>query len=188
MAKPRKAVTKKPAKARASKRAKAPTKDETVETSTGVQLLLGNLPSDRDALHAFETLARLKDKSKTAAGHVSDQKKKMKESGLDVKAFEEIMRLERADPLDVAAQLREMQRLARLRGLPIQIGLFETKYKSVEDQAFAMGYADGKAGRPANESQWPEEAPGNQDYHRGWQEGQKDMVLGKSDDAEAEDE
>src|SRR5579862_2573537 len=75
----------------------AETKDEQVETSTGVQLLLGNLPPDKDAKYAYETLSVLMAKSKAAAKRVADQKAKMREAGLDVDAFVETMRLEKMD-------------------------------------------------------------------------------------------
>lgn len=159
------------------RRAAKPTKDETVEVTTGVQLLLGNLPSDKDAKYQYETLLQLMAKSRSAAGRVSDHKTKMKESGFDVDAFVRTMRLERMDPLDLAAHLKEQARLLELRGLPVQMKLFEPKFDSAEEQAFAEGLSLGKQGKSADSARWPEDQPGGKEHMAGWLEGQQTMKL-----------
>lgn len=155
---------------------KAETKDETVEVSTGVQLLLGNLPSDKDAKYQYETLMSLLEKSASAASRVGAHKKKMREAGFDVDAFMRTMRLERMDPLDLGAHMKEMARLARLRGLPVQMSIFETKYDSVEEQAAAEGFNAGAAGRTPDTARWVEGQPGYDAYMAAWTKGQKSVI------------
>lgn len=186
----------KKAKKSAPRRRASKSKDDEVEVSTGVQLLLGNIPDDRDAKANYEILMRLLAASRSASGKVGDQKKKMREIGLDVSAFMNTMKLEKMDPLELAQHLQEQARLSRMRGLPIQMTLHETKYKSSEEQAFALGHADGLAGRTANTKTYPEEHPCHANYMDGWQSGQKDLVkknagggaTAKDADAFAEDE
>ena len=160
------------------KRKTAQTTDETVEQSTGVQLLMGNMPANKDAERAYETLAHLMAKAATANSHVSDQKKKMKEIGLDVKAFVDTMRLERMDPQDVAAEFRERARLMRMRGMPVQMSLYEPKYGSIDEQASAEGKAAGENGRTPDGERWPEGAPGHEAYMRSWNDAQRNLVTG----------
>lgn len=171
------------AKKAAKKGGRRPAKEskaDKVEKSEGVQLLLSNLPSDRDATVAYETLLRLIAAARTASGRVGDQKKKMREIGFDVSSFLETMKLERMDPLDLAQKLQEQARLGRLRGLPVQIQLFETKYESAEEQAEAEGVALGKAGKGPDTARWPEGGAGHPEHMKGWQRGQQDLVLGKA--------
>jgi hypothetical protein len=185
MPKGRKVAGKKKPAAR-GRRAAKPTKEEAVETSHGAQLLLSNLPSDKDATFAYETLLHLMAKARSASGKVGDHKKKMKEMGMNVQAFTETMKLERLDPEDLAAQLMEMRRLAKLRGLPVQIDLYEAKYGTVEEQAYAEGYGDGKNGRNANLKRWGEGTKGYDEYMRGWNAGQKDMVMKGTDTSDGD--
>lgn len=164
---------------RSTKRAAKPTKDETVEVSTGVQLLLGgeNMPKDEEVTRDFEMLARLMAKAATAQSQVREHKSKMKDKGQDVKSFTDTMALERMDPLDVAKRFQSYQRLFRIQGMPIQIGLFEAKYDSLEAQAKAEGYADGKAGRSQNTSRWVDGAPGHSEYSAAWLEAQAELAM-----------
>lgn len=171
MAKGKKTAGKKADGARRDARAK-PTKDETVEVKQGVQLLLANLPSDKDALYHYENILQHAAKAKTASANLGSAKKKAKEAGIDVSAIMETMKLERMDPLDLASKLKEQARLMDKRGLPIQMGLYETAYKSVEEQAYDLGFKDGVAGRSMNTKLYKEGGPGYEDYARGWRAGQ----------------
>lgn len=178
----------KPKKRSSGKRKAKETKADKVEVSNGVQLLLGvgNGPKDPELLHDFELLMNLMAKAATAGGHVSEQKKKMKERGIDVKAAMNTMRLERMAPEDLARELQHQQRFMKMRGLPVQLELFEAKYDSPEAQAKVFGFQDGKEGRTADASRWPEETPAHQAYMDAWLEGQKEQPLlkGPADDAD----
>jgi hypothetical protein len=193
MAKP-KSAAKKPAAKKSkgsSRRRAAPTKEETVETSTGVQLLLGNMPSDKDALSNLEILMNLIDRSHSAAARVTDHKKKMREMGFDITGMTNTIRLMRLDPIDLAAELKEQQRLMRLKGLPVQMALFEPKYGSPEAQAKALGYRTGRAGKSVNAELYPDTSPYFETYLAAWTEGQKDMIEKgalKDDEPEEEEE
>jgi len=172
------AAPKKAKRSRGRRKAKE-TKAETVEVSNGVQLLLGigNGPQDEELVRDFELLMNLMAKSATAAGRVSEQKSKMKDKGIDVKAVMNTMRLERLAPEDLARELQQQQRLMKARGLPIQVELFEAKYDSPEAQAKVFGFKDGKDGRSQDASRWPEGTPAHQAYVDAWVEGQKQMPL-----------
>lgn len=185
MAKPK---SKKIGSARKGARARS-TKPDQVEVKVGVsKTLLSNLPDDEAALRQYELLNDLKAKSKRAADKVSKQKKSMKESGYDVEAFERTASYERYTPEELGAHLSELVRLARLRGLPIQMKLFETQYGNVQAQASAEGRADGKNGRNANTSRWPEDQEGGKEYMASWMEGQEELVAGGATASEQNEE
>ena len=74
MAKP-----KKTAKPKAAKRAAKPTKAEKVQSSDGVQLLLGNIMEQKDREYYTMTFLALKARADTATAHVRDFRKKAKE-------------------------------------------------------------------------------------------------------------
>lgn len=103
MPKPKSAKKAVPKKTRAKK---ADTKDETTEQSSGVSLLIGNIPPTRDMLYHWENIAGWMDKVKTAQGKLGDAKKKAKEAGVDVSTLLAVMKMEWLDPVDFAAQLR----------------------------------------------------------------------------------
>lgn len=106
MAKSKKKIVKK-----SPRRAKAPTAEEVVDTSTGPQLLLGNMPPVKDLIYHLETIAGWQAKARTAQGKVSDAKKKAKEAGVDVTAITRMMGYERMDVLDLATELRQLSTL-----------------------------------------------------------------------------
>jgi hypothetical protein len=166
------------------RRAAKPTADEQVESSSGVQLLLGNMAPDKDATYHYENILGWMAKVKSAQGSLGEARKKAEESGVRVKALTDAMKLEKADPLDVAGYLKELQRTARLRGFPVQIGLFEPKFGSIEDQAMSEGWAAGKAGRTPDMTRWPEGSPGHVPYMRRWNDAQADTVEGMGDSQE----
>ena len=183
-----KKVARKSAKPAPRHRAKKPTKGETVETSEGVQLLLGNMPSAKDAMFHYQTILALIDKARTASARVSEAKKKAKEANVDVGALMTVMRMERADPLDLAGELKMQAMLMSELGLPVQINLFEPKYGSIEEQAKAEGFAAGKAGRSADGGRWKEGEPGYEEYLAAWTKGQASHVTGAEELTEDESE
>lgn len=171
--------------ARGGRRTAAPTKDETVEVNEGGQLLLGNLPSNKDAKMRYETLKDLMARSRKAAKKVTDYKNTMKAEGFDVQAFVDTMALEKSDPLDVAAYFKEMARMMSVLGMPVQMELYEPKYKSPEEQADKEGYNDGYNRRSPNAQRWPEDGPSHDVYMAAWQKGQKATIMGeKSEETE----
>jgi len=176
-------MVKKKAVKRTTRRAPKESKSEGVDTSTGPQLLLGNMPPVKDLIYHLETIAGWQAKAKTAKGRVTDAKKKAREVGVDLNAIAQAMGFERMDPLELATQLRQLQVLMAERGLPVQMSLYEPKYGTVDEQAAAEGAAAGKAGRTPDGARWPEGAPGFVAYMRAWNDEQGVLAkkLGKGD-------
>lgn len=164
--------------ARRGTRAK-PTKAEEVEVQAKLKLLLPNLAaSDKDALYHYSTILGLMDKAKTASGKVGDAKKKAKEAGIDVAALMAVMTLKRMDPIDLAGYLKEQARMMQALDMPIQLGLYESDFKNVGEQAYSFGFSDGKAARSMNTKLYKEGQPGYEDYARGWRAGQAENQKG----------
>ena len=183
--KPKKPLKKGGAKKKAASK---PTKEETVDVSAGVQLLLGNTPPTRDLMYHYETILGLMDKARTAAAKVGDAKKKAKEAGIDVNDLMNMMKMARMDPLDLATELKQQAIMMRELGLPVQLSLYEPKYGSIEKQAMALGFAAGRAGRSPNVEMFPEGTPGHVEYMRGWNDGQAELIKhGKLKDNPDED-
>lgn len=160
-----------------------PTKAEKVEVNgasddepTLLPLLGGNMPPIRDIMYHLDTINGLQARARTAAGKVSDAKKKAKEAGVDLKAIAEGVGMERMDPLDLAAYLRQLQTIVREKGLPVQLTLYEPKYGSIEEQARNEGGLDGANGRTPNMGRWPEGTPGSVDYMRAWNDSQAEII------------
>ncbi len=171
------------------RKAKAPTKEETVEVNNSMSLLLGNMPPVRDIIYHLETIKGLQDRARTAAGKVTDAKKKAKEAGIDMGALSLAMGYERMDPLEMATQLRQMQAVMREKGMPVQLALYEPKFGTIEAQATHEGWAAGIAGRSPDMERWPEGSPGSKEMMRAWNDGQADVIANpkkyqKSDDDE----
>ena len=124
MAKP-----KKTAKPKAAKRAAKPTKVEKVQTSEGVQLLLGNIMAQKDREYYAVTFLALKAKADTANSHVRDFRKKAKEAGVNMQALTDTLAMERLDPLEVADYLKQQMMFFRDRGMPVQLALYEPKFE-----------------------------------------------------------
>ena len=166
-----------PKKSKSARRPKQKeTAAETVETSEGVQLLLGNMPAAKDAMYHYQTILGLIDKARTASARVSEAKKKAKEANVDVGALMTVMRMERADPLDLASELKMQAMLMSELGLPVQMQLFEPKYGSIDAQAAAEGAQSGKNGRSPDTVRWPEGVPGHTAYMRAWNDEQGEIA------------
>jgi hypothetical protein len=159
------------------KKAAKPSKDEEVET-VNLSLLSGNQPPTKDLMYHVDNIAGWMDKASTAQGKVSDAKKKAKEAGVDVAAIMSFLKFQRMDPLDMAAQLRQLATMAAEAGLPVQISLFEPKYGTIEEQAGAEGYQAGSTGRTPDTKRWPEGAPGHVQYMRRWNDAQAEIITG----------
>ena len=175
-------MVKKKAVKRTTRRAPKPGKTEEVDTSTGPQLLLGNMPPIRDLIYHLDNIAGWQAKAKTAQGKVTDAKKKAREAGVDLSAIALTMGFERMDPLDMATQLRQLQSLMNERGLPVQMQLYEPKYGSVEEQGAAEGWAAGTSGRSPDTERWKEGAPGHKEYLRRWNDAQRQTIEGGQKD------
>lgn len=174
------------------RRAAKPTKDETVEVS-GVEagsapLLAGNLPPTKDLLYHLGQIKGYQDAAKTASGRVTAAKKAAKEAGVDMQAVALAMGFSRSDPLDLATVLKQLQVYMREGGMPVQIGLFEPKFGSLEEQAKAEGWAAGRASRTPDTARWPEGAPGHVEYMRRWNDGQKDLIENPEGSLEQDDD
>lgn len=168
------------------RRAAKETKDETVDTSAGIQLLLGNMPPSKDVMYHYQTILGLMEKASSAQGRVGDAKKKAKESGIDVSALMTVMKFTRLEALDLATMLKQQAMLMAELGLPVQLSLYETKYGSIEKQAMKLGWDAGRAGRSPPTDMFPEGTPGHPELMRGWQDGQ--AQLGKDGILKVEDE
>ena len=172
----------------AARRSPKETKAESVEVSTGVQLLLGNGPPDKDLLHHYENVLAWEAKKDTVMGHLRAAKKVAKEAGCDLEAMNQVKHDERMEPQDLANRMRQYAQLGRIRGLPVQTQLFEPKYGSIEEQAKAEGFAAGKAGRSADGGRWKEGEPGYEEYLAAWTKGQASHVTGAEELTEDESE
>lgn len=169
------AKTKKPAKSGGKKPAKE-TKAEQVETSTGVQLLLGNMMGQKDREYYVHTYLGLKGKCDKANADLSEFGKKAKEAGVDMKAMKQVLNMEKLDALDVASFLKQLAAFGKDRGLPVQIQLFEPKYGSIEEQATKMGWDAGINGRNPPIELFPEGNPGFVEMMRAWNDSQAQLA------------
>lgn len=169
-------AAKKKKSVKSTKRAAKATKTETVEVSDGVQLLLGNIIGKKDREYYTLTYLALKAKQDTATSHVRDFRKKAKEAGVDMEALTDTLKMERMDPLDLAAYLKQQAAFFQDRGLPIQIQLFEPKYGSVEAQATKIGWDAGLNGRSPPVDLYPEGTPGHPEMMRGWNDAQAQVI------------
>lgn len=161
---------------KSTKRAAKPTKAERVETSEGVQLLLGNMMEQKDREYYVETFLKLKAKADTANSHVRDFRKKAKEAGVNMKAMTDTLSMERLDPQEVADYLRQQMMFFRDRGMPVQLALYETKFDSIEKQATAMGWTAGINGRSPPIDLFPEGTPGHSEMSRAWNDAQAQVI------------
>lgn len=189
------APKKKLVKRAGGRRKKAETQEEKVDVKIGgneiESLLIGNMPKVRDLMYHMDTIAGWMDKARTAQGKVSDAKKKAKEAGVDVAAIMTVMKMRRMDPMELATELRQQAALMAECDLPIQLSLMEPSFGSVEEQAKSEGWADGKRGSTPNTSRWPEGAPGSKEYHRRWNDAQREILtgaVGGEDDETSEEE
>lgn len=172
------AKTKKPAKKGGKKAAMKPTKEETTEVSTGLSLLLGhNDPPSKDLLYHMDTIAGLQTKAKSAAGKVSEAKKKAKEAGVDMNAVALTLKALNMDVIDLASMLRQQAILFRERGMPVQLSLYEPVYGSPEEQGKAEGWSDGTNGRNLNVARWPDGALGSKEYGRAYNDAQAHIIT-----------
>lgn len=169
--------TKKAAKTGGKRPAKE-TKAEKVETSTGVQLLLGNMLAQKDREYYVTTYLGLKGKCDKANSDLSEFGKKAKEAGVDMKAMKQVLGLEKQDALDVASFLKQMAAFAKDRGLPVQIQLFEPKYGSLEAQAKQLGWDAGINGRNPPIDLYPEGTPGHVEAMRAYNDAQAQIIRG----------
>lgn len=163
-----------------SRRKKAETKAEKVETSVkeagALPLLAGNMPPIKDLLYHLETIAGYQAKAAFAAGKVSEAKKKAKDAGVDLKSISLTMGFEKLDALDLATLLRQLQALMNENGLPVQIQLFEPSFGTPEEMAAHEGWTAGKAGRTPDTQRWIEGTPAHTAYMRRWNDGTKDNI------------
>lgn len=149
------------------------TKDETVEVSTGLSLLMGdNGPPNKDLIYHLEQISGYIAKAKAAGAKVTEAKKRAKEANVDVPGIMQMLAEEKMDPLELATRLKQKAKLYAERGMPVQMSLYEPAYGSIEDQAKAEGWADGKAARNMNLARWPEGSPGHVEYSRRWNDAQ----------------
>lgn len=176
--KPKKKSGKAPKGGSSTRRAKKATKAESVEVNGAQGLLLGNMPPIKDLKYHLGQIKGFQDAAKTASGRVTAAKKAAKEAGVDLQAIALAMGFKRADALDLATMLRQLQALMAEEGTPVQISLFEPKYGSVEKQAAHEGWKDGKAGKSPDTVRWPEGTPGHVEYLRRWNDAQRDTIEG----------
>jgi hypothetical protein len=179
----------------ARKGAKArPTKAETVQTTGGEgaaaveSLFGGNMPPVKDLVYHLDQIAGYEAKAKTASMAVKKAKDAAKSAGIDLKSLAETKALNGMDPLDMATYFRQLQVLMREKGMPVQLSLYEPKFGTVEEQASAEGWRDGKAGRTPDTVRWSEGAPGHIQYMRRWNDAQKDnLENGVGDEPDGEE-
>lgn len=158
------------------RKAQKPTAEETVQTSEGVQLLLGNMIGEKDRSYYVDTYLKLLAKQQKAAADLKDFSGKAKEAGVDMSAMKAVLKLEKMDPLDLATTLKQMAAFGRDRGLPVQFQLFEPKYGSLEEQAKKLGYDAGYKGNNPLMEMYPEGTPGHEPMMQGWRSGQAQLV------------
>lgn len=162
--------------AKTSKRAAKATKEETVDVSTGVQLLLGNMIGEKDRSYYYQTYLNLLAKKAHIGSQIQEFGKKAKEAGVDMAALKLVISMEKWESLDLATYLKQLAANMRDRGLPLQMNLYQPQYGTVQEQATAMGWADGKSGRSPATDLWPEKTPGHEEYMRAWNDGQKQII------------
>lgn len=172
------AKTKKSAKKAGKSKPAKETKAEKVETSTGVQLLLGNMMGQKDREYYVHTYLGLKGKCDKANSDLSEFGKKAKEAGVDMKAMKQVLGMEKLDALDVASYLKQLAAFGKDRGLPVQIQLFEPKYGSIEEQATKMGWDAGINGRNPPTDLFAEGNPGFSEMMRAWNDAQAELARG----------
>lgn len=159
-----------------TRRKQKPTKDETVETSNGVQLLLGNIVGQKDREYYADTFLKLQAKANTANASVREFKKKAKEAGVNVQSMLNVLKLEKMDALDLADLLKQEMAFIRDRGLPVQLSLYEPKYGSIQEQATKFGWDAGVNGRSPPVDMYPEGTPGHEEMMRSWNDAQKQII------------
>lgn len=170
------AAKKKAVKKASSKRAAKETKEEQVEV-IAASLLGGNMPKIKDLSYHLSQISGYQDKARTAAAKVTEAKKRAKESGIDINAIMDTLRMQRLDMLDLATELKQKAALMSELGFGVQIQLFEPKYGSIDDQAAAEGSRDGSSARTPNTERWPEGTPGSVSYMRAWNDAQASIVM-----------
>lgn len=157
------------------------------------------LPAPADFDHHFKSLRGAKDKVDTAR-QIERQAAEAANKvfpGLS-KICKQMMKIQdENDPV-------KLQQFLDLYGLglkqinsPIQITIFDTLAGDVGDQAYKRGFADGEAGRSAN-NQYPAGSDLHEEYQRGWSHGtaknldvspeQSDEALAGGDAESGEDE
>lgn len=106
--------------------------------------------------------------------------KDFKKQGGNLDALKQLIEHSKRDPEELAREVREINRLAKLAGIPIgyQLGLFEdgrSVATAIEDDAGdplkkleAEGYVAGKAGKTMSTCGHAEETPEHDAFLKGW--------------------
>jgi hypothetical protein len=165
----RKKSTKKPMR----RKAKA-TKEETVEVRTPA---IGDnspglaIPEPDDWNHHKKTIAGWREKVTTAQSHLRNAIKMAKKAGVNMESLNLVVGIEREnDPAKAMQFFKQIDLGLSLGESSLRITPHDTLAGDQEELVYKRGFADGEAGRTAN-NQYPEGSDLAATYTRGWMHG-----------------
>lgn len=153
-------------------------KANAVEVRTAISQDDLKLPAPDDYQHHKKSILGALEKKTTADGFYRNCLKKAKSAGIDTDALLEANRIVRAnDPKGTANKLNQLAFALEQEGFSIHITVHDTLAGDQLDLVYKRGYADGAAGRTADNS-YPENSDLHTQYNLGWRHGTgKNMGL-----------
>lgn len=170
-----------------------PTADETVEVrTTGIgDNSEMKLPAPDDWNHHKKSIAGWREKVTTAQSHLRNAIKIAKKAGVNMESLNLLVGIERDnDPKKAAGFFNQIGLGLELSECSLRLTVHDTLAGDEEVLVYKRGYADGEAGRTA-ENKYPEGSDLAKVYSRGWRHGTAKnlgMTPEQSDAAVAEHE
>lgn len=129
------------------------------------------LPKPDDWDFHFRSIKGLAEKSATAASLLRHAKKSAEKSGINMEAMNRTLSEDKApDPAKMTRFLEQLGLGLKQSGSTLAITVHDSLAGDVADQSYKRGFADGEAGRTAN-NKYPENSDLAKQYTRGWMHG-----------------
>lgn len=150
-------------------------KDDVTETR---KAQTNRLPIDGNRLlHHMNTLKGINQERETIRSMTKKAKESAKLDRISWDVVEDMVKLEKADPLEFREYLEQLGVGLKHTGQPFQINVFDTAYGDPVAQAKAEGRADGKAGRTPN-NRYQEGTAESEGYQEAYMAEQATLVPG----------
>lgn len=169
---------KKKATGRPARRPRKASKDETVEVRTaGIGDNSGlDLPAPDDWNHHKKSILGWREKVTTAQSHLRNAIKTAKSAGIDMDAMNMVVGIERTnDPKKAVSFFRQVDLGLENGESTLRLTVHDTLAGDEEDIVYKRGFADGKAGRTA-QNDYPEKSSLHSLYAKGWRHGTADNL------------
>lgn len=163
-----------------SKKSKPASKGKRAKKSAEPEQAQLPMPSDRDLKHYISALAVADARVKKE----QDARKKIYDAanavGINKTALDRGRSLAKRNPLDVKNELMQTQMVLAELGAPVQFEVFDNRNGDPVAQAKVQGFADGKAAKDKDASQYGfiKGSPASRAYDEAYDEGQAENASG----------